>query len=50
MLNRRTNELEQLKSDYDSLSEKLTAAIQAKIEAMSTLDEIQTKKVELDYK
>lgn len=50
MLNRRTNELEQLKLDYDNLNEKLNAAVQAKIESLSMLDEIQTKKIELDYK
>lgn len=50
MLDRRTKELEHLKVDCDSLLEKLKAAVEAKIQALSMLDEIQTKTIELDFK
>lgn len=50
MLTRRTEELNNLKADYDSVIQKLNSAVQAKIEALSLLDEIQTKKIELDFK
>ncbi|XP_065213613.1 nucleoprotein TPR-like isoform X2 [Planococcus citri] len=50
ILNRRSNELENLKSDYDSINEKYKLAVQEKIEALTQLDEIQAKKIELDFK
>lgn len=50
MLDRRTKELENLKVDRDSLLEKLKAAVEAKIQALSMLDEIQSKTIELDFK
>lgn len=50
MLDRRTKELEHSKVDRDSLLEKLRAAVDAKIQALSLLDEIQSKTIELDFK
>lgn len=50
MLTRRTDELNNLKADHDSLIQRLNATVQAKVEAQSLLDEIQTKKIELDFK
>jgi len=50
MLNRRNNELEQLKADYEAQSAKLKQTIQAKIEALTKLDEIQSMQIELDFK
>lgn len=50
MLDRRSKELENLKIDRDSLLEKLKAAVEAKIQALSLLDEIQSKTIELDFK
>lgn len=50
MLNRRNNELEQYKADYEAQSEKLKQTIQAKIEALTKLDEIQSMQIELDFK
>lgn len=50
MLDRRSKEFENLKVDRDSLLEKLKAAVEAKIQALSMLDEIQSKTIELDFK
>lgn len=50
ILHRRSGELENLKSDYDSLNEKYKLAIQAKLEALTQLDETQSRKIELDFK
>lgn len=50
MLDRRSRELDDVKIDRDSLLEKLKTAVKEKIEALNTLDEIETKKIELDFK
>ena len=50
MFDRRNNELERIKSDMNTLSKQLEAAVYAKCEAISNAEEVSAMKLTLEYK